>query len=292
MTPVVRTPAQADASRRNGARSIGPVTPEGRTVAGTNGIEHGLSSRAALLPSESVEHYEAVLGDWIDTLRPRSRAEAQLVARIGDLAFRQVRLSRMEELVINDALERRLKETATAKALGLVQEALAGAGGVAALAEHVTAEVDAVDVGRLLPGLRSVAALISRCGLPSTVMAELELAIDQLVADSIADVAPAAFQRLGRASRRVEAAAVSQVGELEKALEAERERLASAVLLGGGPESALLERHRGRLARAFEAELKALKLVRELSPGDSDALGSLVPPVKVELRMVGGRTRL
>src|SRR5215207_7484874 len=40
--PRPRTPAQVDASRRNGARSRGPVTEEGKARASRNALQHGL----------------------------------------------------------------------------------------------------------------------------------------------------------------------------------------------------------------------------------------------------------
>jgi len=54
-----RTPAQAEASRKNGAMSTGPVTPTGKAIISTNGVTHGLATRAALLPSERAEDYQA-----------------------------------------------------------------------------------------------------------------------------------------------------------------------------------------------------------------------------------------
>jgi len=85
----------------------------------------------------------------------------------------------------------------------------------------------------------------------------------------------------------VETALVAKITELELAVEVERERLADDVLLGEGPEMVVLERHRSRLVRAFEAELRALKVVRELAIPEGDEPGSLVPSIRVELRLVG-----
>ena len=47
--PRPRTPAQIEASRRNGARSRGPVTEEGKFRASRNALTHGLTAMEHLV---------------------------------------------------------------------------------------------------------------------------------------------------------------------------------------------------------------------------------------------------
>ena len=47
--PVTRSPAQIEASRRNGARSRGPVTEEGKARASRNALTHGLTAMEHLV---------------------------------------------------------------------------------------------------------------------------------------------------------------------------------------------------------------------------------------------------
>jgi hypothetical protein len=250
-----------------------------------------LASRAALLPSERVEQYEVALHGWFNTLRPRSQGEGQVVARVADVNFRMDRLARMEERLVNSALEKKLAESVPARAMSAARAGLEGIQGLASLAEHMTDTTDSNQMAKLLPGMRSIAGMVTQVDLPTQVLAQLDSAIDALVFDIIIEIGVEAFQGLARAARGVEAALVAKITELETAVDAERERLADDVLLGEGPETALLERHRARLARAFEAELRALKAVRELAAPDGVETGSLVPPIRVELRLVGRKDR-
>jgi hypothetical protein len=88
METTTRTPAQVEASRKNGAMSTGPVTPDGKAIVSTNAVNHGLATGAALLPSERAEDYQANLSGWLATLRPRTPGEGQVVARVADTGFR------------------------------------------------------------------------------------------------------------------------------------------------------------------------------------------------------------
>ena len=47
--PRPRTPAQIEASRRNGSRSHGPLTPEGKARASRNAVKHGLTAMTHLV---------------------------------------------------------------------------------------------------------------------------------------------------------------------------------------------------------------------------------------------------
>lgn len=221
------------------------------------------------------------------TLRPRSRGEGHVVARVADVDFRMDRLARMEERIVNSALEKRVEASVPARALSAARAALEGIQGLTSLAEHITDATDTTQVAKLLPGMRSIAGLVSQVDLPASVLGQLDSAIDALVVDSILEVGAGAFQMLAQAARGVETALVAKITELELAVEVERERLADDVLLGEGPEMVVLERHRSRLVRAFEAELRALKVVRELAIPEGDEPGSLVPSIRVELRLVG-----
>ena len=53
------TEAQQEASRLNGAKSHGPVTPEGKAISSQNSLKFGAYSKLPLLPGEDPQKYEA-----------------------------------------------------------------------------------------------------------------------------------------------------------------------------------------------------------------------------------------
>jgi hypothetical protein len=92
-----------DASRANGARSLGPVTPEGRARSARNAIRHGLLARTVVLEEESTDAFEAALADLIDRLRPADAVELALIEEMAAAQWRQRRSWGIEVRMMNDA---------------------------------------------------------------------------------------------------------------------------------------------------------------------------------------------
>jgi hypothetical protein len=94
-TPVSN--ARAEASRRNGAKSRGPKTPEGKARAAQNALRHGMRSlRYVVLPDESAADFHALEEAMVDELAPVGAVQAVLARRVAVAAWRMARADRME----------------------------------------------------------------------------------------------------------------------------------------------------------------------------------------------------
>jgi hypothetical protein len=97
MPAAARTSAQIEAARRNGARSRGPTTAEGKARSSANALKHGLAAaNHALLEGEDRAAYEELLTGLVDELAPGTELEARLVQRLASALWRQDRADRLE----------------------------------------------------------------------------------------------------------------------------------------------------------------------------------------------------
>ena len=77
--PAARTPAQIEASRRNGARSRGPITEAGKARASRNALTHGLTAMQHLVIEDEVPD---ALEALIEQITAEAGAETEIEARI------------------------------------------------------------------------------------------------------------------------------------------------------------------------------------------------------------------
>jgi hypothetical protein len=83
------SPARAEASRRNGARSCGPKTIEGKVRSAQNALKHGLrAQKHVVLPGESATEFEALEAALIEELAPQGALQAVLARRVVAAAWR------------------------------------------------------------------------------------------------------------------------------------------------------------------------------------------------------------
>ena len=99
--PAPRSPAQIEASRRNGAKSRGPVTPEGRRRSAMNAMKHGLTADSfTLAPEEDEEGFAELVARLEARFAPSDEVAAHLVQRLASVMWRQYRGDRIEAEVL------------------------------------------------------------------------------------------------------------------------------------------------------------------------------------------------
>ncbi len=73
------TDKQREAARLNGAKSRGPVTPEGKAKSRMNALHHGLASSIIVLPGESQQHFRDMMDDFVNRYQPVDVCEYALI---------------------------------------------------------------------------------------------------------------------------------------------------------------------------------------------------------------------
>ncbi len=102
--PAARSPAQIEASRRNGARSRGPVTAEGKARASRNALKHGLAALHHLvLEDEAPSELEELTARLMAEVGPESEIEARLVRRMAIAFWKGERAERIEVALFDAA---------------------------------------------------------------------------------------------------------------------------------------------------------------------------------------------
>src|SRR5438552_17883982 len=76
---IFMTQAQIDAARRNGAKSNGPKTPEGKAISSGNAVRHGMTAKAILLTNENHEAYTKLAEAYYEKFQHADDVERDLV---------------------------------------------------------------------------------------------------------------------------------------------------------------------------------------------------------------------
>jgi len=92
---------KAESSRLNGAKSRGPVTPEGRARSAMNGTCHGLTATTLILQNESRDQFLEMLNDYFEYLQPTSPVEIGLISDMVAARWRLRRVWRYETAMLD-----------------------------------------------------------------------------------------------------------------------------------------------------------------------------------------------
>jgi hypothetical protein len=98
----MRTDKQNETSRKNGAKSNGPVTAEGKAKSSRNAERHNLCSSGGLvlLTSEDHEAYYHLVDDFLCRFLPVDGVELELVYKLIACAWRERRIDGMETALL------------------------------------------------------------------------------------------------------------------------------------------------------------------------------------------------
>src|SRR6266481_6398242 len=103
---VVRGSTKSQTSRANGAKSRGPVTPEGRAKSARNSVRHGLRAKSIVLPTESEEEFQSLLDSYNDQFDPQTGVERELVEAMAVARWRLRRVCTIETHLLTTELVR------------------------------------------------------------------------------------------------------------------------------------------------------------------------------------------
>jgi len=289
MNAPVRSALQAAQAAINGARSKGPKTAEGKSASSLNSLRHGLSANNLLLPGEEAEEYERHLDGYFATFAPATLPDAQVVAQIGDLAWKLERLTRLENNRMRARLEEKLEETEAHQLVISTRRALEALSGLmAAVDVHRTAPKEPELTEALLRGLDGTLALLREVpGLPEAVIQPLSLALQE-ARDTRQEgrLEQTAYEHLGNMAKVARGALTEKLAQEEAALEPVRERLAAAVLLLEDKDLRKLERHRRLLESSMQRQLDLLGQVRGRVSTATAQVQAEARELRVKLRLV------
>ena len=103
----MRTEKQIEASRVNGAKSLGPTTPDGKAVSSQNATTHGLTSRHPLLLNvEQQAAFQNHLAGYINWLKPEGLVETDIVEEMVTIQWRRQRGEAMEATLVQLTMDR------------------------------------------------------------------------------------------------------------------------------------------------------------------------------------------
>jgi hypothetical protein len=99
------SPARAEAARENGRKSRGPSTPEGKAASSQNARKHSLTGQALCLSIEDQPAFDALLEDFRNDFQPANAIQADLVAELASIRWRQRRIWHIQTATLDNAMD-------------------------------------------------------------------------------------------------------------------------------------------------------------------------------------------
>jgi hypothetical protein len=92
------------ASQRNGAKSHGPVTPEGKHKSSANSARYNLVSKTVVLVNERLEVFAELFASFMHEFNPQTEAQRALVESMTVARWRQMRMWALERATLHSAM--------------------------------------------------------------------------------------------------------------------------------------------------------------------------------------------
>jgi hypothetical protein len=96
--------SKSETARKNGAKSKGPVTPEGKAKSSRNAVKHGLTAGFEALPGESEKDLQELLEAHQDLHQPVGALETDLVRALAVTRWRLRRIATLESSLFENEL--------------------------------------------------------------------------------------------------------------------------------------------------------------------------------------------
>jgi hypothetical protein len=107
----MRTEKQIEASRRNGARSKGPTSVEGKARSSQNALKHGAcASKWIVALNEDPSTYDGLLDRLAGEFLPVGQSEELLVEQLAHAAYNIKRLANIEVASLDRKMDEQLEE--------------------------------------------------------------------------------------------------------------------------------------------------------------------------------------
>jgi hypothetical protein len=91
----------ADIARENGAKSRGPVTPDGKARASLNSLRHGLTAETICLSNEASDRLKLTYQSYLDLIQPQNQIEDDLVQVLAVSKWQEQRSWAIETSLFN-----------------------------------------------------------------------------------------------------------------------------------------------------------------------------------------------
>ena len=100
------TLTNAESARINGAKSHGPVTPEGKERSSRNAVRHGILARQICIKTDLEEDFKDLLQDFVKRFQPVDGVELRYVEQMASCAFRLERCYYLESELFDQEMRR------------------------------------------------------------------------------------------------------------------------------------------------------------------------------------------